>query len=306
MTPAVQAALDPLASDRGDTPAAERVSIRRRIVQAPSVTGINGAQAVTELRARGLIAAIESVQQEQGDLPIGWVITQDPAPGTPLDREAVVALQLVAPHVDDDESDAPITPAEEPRPGDEDDTEQWFLALADVGPEQAAVSPTTRHKRKPGHLGGAVLDTSPAPRRPGVVSPSPTARRGVKVRRWSLLLALVVGVLLVAVVVAATQGGRARSSSASARTIVPASPPRLITPAREVPRAHSPRRRRLPRHPARRSRRRRVAARISRTRIRPRAQQHTAPVVGRAADTTRSEPTPDERTTSTQFAYLGQ
>src|SRR3954470_19972466 len=95
MDPAPVAVRDPLASEQPTTHAS-LTATRRRSVQTPSVTGINGADAVVQLRGCGLIAAIESVAVGD-DLPTGWVLGQDPPAGTPLDREAVVALQLVAP-----------------------------------------------------------------------------------------------------------------------------------------------------------------------------------------------------------------
>src|SRR5437899_12263656 len=91
--PTAAVMVDPLAAHESASPevtASARVT-RPRERMAPELVAMDGAGAVALVRARGFIAAIESVPSE---LPGGTVIEQEPPAGVGLGREAVLTLRL--------------------------------------------------------------------------------------------------------------------------------------------------------------------------------------------------------------------
>jgi hypothetical protein len=156
-------------------PRRERVAPRREQVAprgdraAPDVTGTQGVEAVRVVRAGGFIAAIEPVRS--GLAQEGTVIEQDPPPGTLLEREAVVTLRLAAPCEASESAEqndgAPASELGE-RAKRQDDTEEWFAALAGTGHGNRNEGVPGRRRRKHRYprpaVSELVFDAPPAPR----------------------------------------------------------------------------------------------------------------------------------------------
>ncbi len=140
---------------------------RRRERVAPEVAKMDGAEAVSVVRAGGFVAAIESVPSE---LPAGTVIEQEPPAGVVLEREAVVTLRLATPLFDvaRAEAEAEREPASEGVPGKAgpDDTEEWFEALAlterEAGRGRASTRRSRKHRRSRPPAHELVFDPAPA------------------------------------------------------------------------------------------------------------------------------------------------
>jgi hypothetical protein len=310
MNPALAAARDPLASEQppGDAPLIAR---RRRSVQTPSVTGINGAEAVTRLRGCGLIAAIESVAVSD-DLPTGWVLAQDPPAGTPLDREAVVALQLVAtrePSVSSESREQFV----ELEAGD-DDTEQWFLALADEPEASPPPAAHRRRKRKSGQaIHAAVRDDSPPPE-PWIngreSAPATRARspRRFSLAHWRTFVALLTGFLAVVGLISGLGGGRHGSADTRARVTPSVAHQAVATPPTPVPARSLRVIHRSVRSPKRRQRPRRSRVVEQRGNDRRSTHRTSEVAVGHAASARVPASTQEAHQASapTQFAYLGK
>lgn len=302
MTPALAAARDPLASEQspGDAPLIAR---RRRSVQTPSVTAINGAEAVTQLRGCGLIAAIESVTVSD-DLPTGWVLSQDPPAGTPLDREAVVALQLVAPPEADVASES-----QEPVVGNDtgdDDTEQWFHALAEE-PASPRATNRGRRKRKPGRATNpAGREDAPPPEpyvngRASALDTRAKVPRRFPFTRWRTVAALLTGTLVIVGLVGGLGGSRSHMSGQKRAHVTRPVTHRVAAPPAPLPARASrvPHRAGHSSKPRRARRRARAVARRG-DRDRKVAVAHAA---GRDLAPGREA---HPAAAPTQFAYLGQ
>lgn len=132
-----------------------------------------GAEAIELVRARGLIAAIETVEIIGGVEP-GLVTGQDPPAGSRMVREGVLTLQVAqAPaeaHDTDDDLAAPnrasgIAASD----GGEDDTEEWFATLRPTsdglvsGTDVGTPRRRRKHRRAPVPLDRIVFDTPPDP-----------------------------------------------------------------------------------------------------------------------------------------------
>jgi hypothetical protein len=162
------------AAEPGERAHQGRLSRDRAALLAPDVERRIGADAIELVRANGLIAAIETVQNAE-DSQQGLVIEQDPPAGTPMLREGVLTLRVAqAPaEPEDTDDDDPAAPghAESSSAGDEDedDTEQWFTTLGPtleipaLAPD--ATLPRRRRKHRPAPIPAAqiVFDTPPDP-----------------------------------------------------------------------------------------------------------------------------------------------
>jgi hypothetical protein len=129
---------------------------------------MDGAEAVSLLRARGFIAAIESVPSE---LPEGTVIEQEPHAGVGLKREAVITLRLATTPCElsdigtDGGREATCQKARHATAPD--DTEEWFQLLALGGVDRVRAEPSGRRRRKHRHSRPApafAFDPAPVPR----------------------------------------------------------------------------------------------------------------------------------------------
>ncbi len=157
---------EPSAAPIAVAPRSDRVAPRKDR-ESPDVRGALGAEAVRIVRAGGFIAAIEPVRG--GSAQEGTVIEQDPPPGTLLEREAVVTLRLAAPcEASESAEQSDGTPAPElgERAERQDDTEEWFAALAGTGHGNEGVPGRRRRKHRYPRpaVSELVFDTPPAPR----------------------------------------------------------------------------------------------------------------------------------------------
>jgi PASTA domain len=150
------------------------VTSERAALLAPDVEGCLGAEAIELVRARGLIAAIETVEITGSAAP-GVVIRQDPPAGSRMVREGVLTLQVAqAPAEAQGSGENPaaqgwaasgIAVSE----GGEDDTEEWFATLRPTldgpAPGTGALAPRRRrkHRRAPVPVDRMVFDTPPDP-----------------------------------------------------------------------------------------------------------------------------------------------
>jgi PASTA domain len=136
--------------------------------RAPDLTAIGGVEAVTIVRAGGFIAAIESVASELAE---GTVIAQEPQAGERLQREGVITLRLATPPLDPvqlaSENEAGLAAEQEVRAAGQDDTEEWFQALAPTRPDTASGATSgkrhRKHRRPTPPARGRFFDPPPAP-----------------------------------------------------------------------------------------------------------------------------------------------
>jgi hypothetical protein len=290
---------------------------------APDLTGAQGAEAVRVVRAGGFIAAIEAV--EGGPSQEGTVIEQDPLPGTLLEREAVVTLRLATGCKTTESTDGGA-PSPEVREGEEgqDDTEEWFAALAGARCEHSRGGVSGRRRRKHRHpqpaVSELVFDMPPAPlpmqaQLVGAIAPldrkgsdsdvwlRPTAR--LTSLSWKRTGAIAAGLLLCVAVGMRTFGPGERRSQAVNHPAIASTAPGKVT-AQKVTRAL-----RRPRHVVR-PRRRRAAGRprLHTSRV---AQAQEVPAHVAEVGTPRSSAVQviapaktGPRSAAGQFAYLGQ
>jgi PASTA domain-containing protein len=303
---------------------------RPRERMAPEVVAMDGAGAVALVRARGFIAAIESVPSE---LPEGMVIEQEPPAGVGLKREAVITLRLATTPCEvcdvgtDGEREA--TCQEAPHATGRDDTDAWFQVLALGRVDRLRAEPSGRRRRKHRHSRPAtafVFDPAPAPRvrrappdispladpahgRAGVWAPLASTlyalpltfaglpwRRGTAVA-FGLLLCVMLGMRVFA-------SGERRMQSAVRRPLARIIRPPLMT-GEPVSRNQPVQRRTF------HSRRRRRARQAPTERARAASADAVPPPAVVAGNAAASRPqaapaataTPDARA---QFAYLGQ
>jgi hypothetical protein len=143
---------DPLADEVPATPRLKAVASdapvhRDATIVAPAAVGRLGADAIVQARAAGLIAAIEIVPGAE-HRSAGEVLTQDPAPGTPMGREGVLTL-CVARGADESADDQPSAAVVDPEPI-EDDTAEWFARLGGTPIlETGSARPKRRRKPRP-------------------------------------------------------------------------------------------------------------------------------------------------------------
>jgi hypothetical protein len=297
---------------------------------APEVVAMDGGEAVALVRARGFIAAIESVPSE---LPEGTVIEQEPPAGVGLKREAVMTLRLATtPREVSDVGTDGGREATCQRPSHAtgpDDTEEWFQVLALGGVDRFRAEPSGRRRRKhrrSGPVRALVFDPAPAPRvrhdppdtslasdpthdRTGVWAPIastlyalPLTLAGLPWRRgtavgFGLLLCVMLGMRVFA-------SGERRMQSAVRRPLARITRPPLmaaepVSRNRPVRRRtfHSPRRRPARRAPSERPRAAKADA-TPRAAVAPGGVAASPPQAGVSATTARSA--------TAQFAYLGQ
>jgi hypothetical protein len=297
---------------------------------APDLTGAQGAEAVRVVRAGGFIAAIEAV--EGGPSQEGTVIEQDPLPGTPLEREAVVTLRLATDckrtePTDDGVSSPEVGEGEE----SQDDTEEWFAALAGTGRENGRDGVPGRRRRKHRHpqpaVSELVFDTPPAPlpmqaRLAEAIAP-PTRKGsysdvwlrlrvtlGVAAARltslsWRRTSAIAAGLLLCLAIGMRAFGPGERRAQAVNRPVIAPTTPGKVTAQKKVTRA--PRRLRHVVRP-----RRRRAADRPRSHTSRAAQAQEVPAHVAEVGTSRSSaaqvvaPAKTGPRSAGQFAYLGQ
>lgn len=161
----------------------------RAAVLAPDVEGSLGAEAIDVVRAKGLIAAIETVEIIEGARQ-GFVIEQDPPADTRMVREGVVTLRVArAPAEpqdteDDDASEGqPYLSTTANGDGDrEDDTAEWFATLGPLpgtpilGAGASAPRRRRKHRREVVPVKEMVFDTPPDPR-PDICKALPNEHR---------------------------------------------------------------------------------------------------------------------------------
>lgn len=145
--------VDPLAEDASATDAVASADVPADggELVAPDVVGSLGVEAVREVRAAGLIAAIEAVPGDPG--AAGVVVGQDPPAGSPVAQEGVVTLQVAVAPEDGTAADELVA---EDEPGSEqehgagvDDTDEWFAALTDTEPAVEARGEGGGRPRRP-------------------------------------------------------------------------------------------------------------------------------------------------------------
>ncbi len=171
---------DPLAEESVPSPPSLRQrhqgvpTSERSALLAPDVEGRLGAEAIELVRARGLIAGIETVEIT-GSVEPGVVIEQDPPAGSRMVREGVLTLQVAQ------------APAEAQGTGDDlalqglaasgiaasdggdDDTDEWFATLrptlGGLVPGTGVGTPRRRrkHRRAAVPVDRMVFDTPPDP-----------------------------------------------------------------------------------------------------------------------------------------------
>jgi hypothetical protein len=191
---AAPAFADPLAQEGVQSPPSRAqgrqgaAKSERAALLAPDVEGCLGAEAIELVRARGLIAAIETVEIT-GSLEPGCVIEQDPPAGSRMVREGVLTLQ-VAQAPSEPEDTGGVDPAAESHAesstarsdGGVDDTEEWFASLGPAldGPVPGAGDGVPRrrrkHRRTPVPVEQMVFDRPPDPL-PAAGDPLPEAHR---------------------------------------------------------------------------------------------------------------------------------
>jgi hypothetical protein len=296
---------------------------------APGVVAMDGAEAVALVRARGFIAAIESVPSE---LPEGTVIEQEPLAGVGLKREAVITLRLATTpcQVSDVGTDGgrEATCQKPPHATGPDDTEEWFQVLALGGIDRFRSEPSCRRRCKHSHSRLApafVYDPAPPPRvrcAPPDTSllADPTHGRAVQARIASSIYALPVtlaglpwrrgsavgfGLLLCVMLgMRVFASGERRMQSAVRRPLARITSPPLMA-AEPVSRNRPVRRRTF--HPPRRWRARQApsegpraanAVATPRSAVAAGGGAASPPQAGVSATTARSA--------TAQFAYLGQ
>lgn len=294
---------------------------------APDVTALGGAEAVAIVRAGGFIAAIESVASELAE---GTVIEQEPPAGERLEREGVITLRLATPPLAPVKvalgNEAGLASEQAARTAGSDDTEEWFRALAPIGPDARAGTTSGRrrrkHRRPEAPARERFFDPPPAPsvgsRRPPS-SAAPFQRASERANAWLALAAGVcalapslaglqwrrTGALLAGVLLLALLGTRFVASSdrrarpALARAIAPTTDAHVPTrrPAGVIRRRH-------PSPPPRAGR--------PRTHTTARAHGQDAEAVARVAAHPVHQAEPSAPATAPapsaggQFAYLGQ
>ena len=155
--PADRARQTPIARDEAPQ---DCITRDRAALLAPDVKGQLGADAIDLVRAKGLIAAIETVEIDR-DGQQGLVVDQNPPPGTQMAREGVLTLSVAQAPVeargtqdDNAHGDQPASAASAYEQ-DEDDTEQWFATLSPtldgptLGEPDAPNPPRRRRKHRP-------------------------------------------------------------------------------------------------------------------------------------------------------------
>jgi hypothetical protein len=289
----------------------------RAALVAPEVVGRTGAEAIDLVRAKGLIAAIETIELAEVARH-GLVIDQEPNAGSHMVREGVVTLRVAqAP------AEPPSTEGENPTEGrpnlsdggnGEDDTAAWFAALepshGDRPPDAAARAPRRRRKHRPAAIPVEQI-AQPAPPGPFTaavaallirlpkLSPSSTWRR-----RALIVAGAFVGLILL------TRGGGSHPHEAASVPLahVPASLSRTgaaSTLSRSAPR-RAGHRRAVQRRPAARPRQ----ARASRVPTATAQHEAVAATAGAPHASATQEPivpaNTEPRSPAGQFAYLGQ
>jgi hypothetical protein len=316
-------ALTPPAQPASQNDSEPSTSDRAALV-APDVLGRSGAEAIELVRAKGLIAAIETVELAD-DTHQGLVIEQDPKAGSHMVREGVVTLrvaqaaaELQSTEGEDATGSGPISSDSE---NDNDDTAEWFAALEPSRDDPSLDLEAAPQRRKRKHRLAAIpVEQIAQPSTPG---PFTAAVAALLVRlprfsvssTWRRRALIVVGAFVGVVVL--TRGGASHPHLAAspALTHVPASLSRTGTISMLSP--SSPRRARHRRAVQRRptATRRRPTARPRRARA-SRVPTATAPREAVPATAgAPSSPTPQipiapanasPRPPAGQFAYLGQ
>jgi hypothetical protein len=290
----------------------------RAALVAPDVLGRTGAEAIDLVRAKGLIAAIETVELAD-DTRQGLVIDQDPNAGSHMVREGVVTLrvaqaaaELQSTEGEDATGSGPISSDSE---NDNDDTAEWFAALEPSRDDPSLDLEAAPQRRKRKHRHAAIpVEQIAQPAPPGPFTAAVAALL-IRLPRLSLSStwrrrALIVAGAFVGVVVL-TRGGASHPhlAASAALTHVPVSLSRTATvsaspPSRTVRRA--PRRQPIARGSAARPHRSETrrgrpepvaAAPIAATAVAPAPSTAQVPIAPANAS---------PRPPAGQFAYLGQ
>jgi hypothetical protein len=331
---ATPAFADPLAEEGVRSPPSPRqrhhrvATSERAALLAPDVEGCLGAEAIELVRARGLIAAIETVEIVGGAEP-GLVIEQDPPAGSRMVREGVLTLQVAqAPAEAQDADDDAAAPSRASgiaaSDGAEDDTEEWFATLGPTlsGPALGTSAPSPRrrrkHRRAPIPVDRMVFETPPDPLPEGHLALQPAGHARFAPAVAALLVrlpalsvspawrrrALVVVGAIVGLVVLTRGGGShphhqvsASLVQASASPLRAASSPALLRP-RAVRRM--PHGRRVSRRPAVRARR--PSSRAAREPVAAATAASTVPVTSGPS----SAPSAPAAGRPGPFVYLGK
>jgi hypothetical protein len=327
--------LDPLGAEDDISPEPRAVPIAvvaapqsERV--APDLTGVPGTEAVRVVRAGGFIAAIEAV--EGGPSEEGTVVEQDPLPGTPLEREAVVTIRLATgcKRTESTDDGAPPPEVREAEDG-QDDTEEWFAALAGTrrpnGHDRVKGRRRRKHRYSQPALSELVFEPPPAPlpMQVGfaeVVAPSNRKDSYSKVwlhlrvivsvaatrltsLPWTRISAMAVGLLLCVAIVIKAFGPSERRSREMNRAAIASTAPRKVIARKKVTRALRrpghvvlPRRRRAAGNPRLHTGRAAQAEEVPAHVAEVGASRPSAPAVAHVNTGSRSA--------AGQFAYLGQ